>query len=284
MANTLTGFQFDKMRVSPERDGLLYYGLNGEKDGLIRSYSGGLRISNNGNKTLNVAPGAVIVRGRLVVNTEMVTLTPPVNVNSTLCITINLSRDNTFTGSDDAGNYKPVNNQVSFTFATGSINQEDINNTGSMYQLQIANISWLSSSIMNVYPNDALYNPPSSRDNEFDGRLKRLEGNYIEIAEPGGSMLFYRAGNKVWMLGTINASGLDSWKDAGITIPTGFRPRDMKALAVGLSPNYALPVWGAIGGNRASFTMIAPTKNSSTQSVTWFGSWVTVDDWDNDPY
>lgn len=287
MANKLTGYQFDKMRVTPEADGLVYNQLLGNRDRVIDGYASEFSIQNNGNGTISVLPGAILIQGRLVVNKEIATLTPPSVAKSWLCITINLSVDNTFTGSMTDGNYVGINNQVSFTFNTsGSFTKESINDGGTTYQCAIATVNRASSSSINVHPIADIFNDGSDIGN-MKSSIAKNTGNWLDITTTSDRVIRVRrfANDMVQLSGTIATSKLESWMNVpDVHIPVGFRPRSIDgAILFGLSPNYAIPIWGATGGNLQSFTMIAPHTNSSNQNVTLFGLWQTKDDWFSTP-
>lgn len=295
MANTLTGYQFDKMRVTPEADGLVYNQLLGNRDRVIDGYASEFSIHNNGNGTISVLPGAILIQGRLVVNKEKATLTPPSVAKSWLCITINLSIDNTFTGSMTDGNYVGINNQVSFTFNTsGSFTKESINNGGTTYQCAIATVNRVSSSSINIYPIADIFNDAGSSDirniksdiGNMKSSIAKNTGNWLDISTQDREVRVRRfANDMVQMSGTISTSTIKSWMNVPeIHIPVGFRPRSIDgAIMFGLSPNYAIPIWGATGGNLQSFTMMAPHTSNSAQTVTVFGLWQTKDDWFETP-
>lgn len=289
MANTLTGYQFDKMRVTPEADGLVYNQLLGNRDRVIDGYASEFSIQNNGNGTISVLPGAILIQGRLVVNKEIATLTPPSVAKSWLCITINLSVDNTYTGSMTDGNYVGINNQVSFTFNTsGSFTKESINDGGTTYQCAIARVNRDSSSRIKLYPIADIFNDAESSDiKNMKSSIAKNTGNWLDITTTSdrGIRLRRFANDMVQLSGNISTSKIDSWMNVPeVHIPVGFRPRSITgAIMFGLSPNYAIPIWGATGGNLQSFTMIAPHTSDSAQTITLFGLWQTKDDWFETP-
>lgn len=117
MANGLTGYQFDKMRISPSKDGLLYWGLqNGGQDHIIYGYKSNFEctIDATGSR-VTVHPGAAIVGGRLIELQSDQALSVPsgTGTQAFVYIQIDLTKTNTSSGSTNSTNYTVENNQIS---------------------------------------------------------------------------------------------------------------------------------------------------------------------------
>ena len=117
MANGLTGYQFDKMRISPSKDALMYWGLqNGGQDHIIYGYKSNFlcEIDATGT-TVTVHPGAAIVGGRLIELQSDQTLSVPsgTGTEASVYIQVDLTKTNTSSGSTNSTNYVVDNNQVS---------------------------------------------------------------------------------------------------------------------------------------------------------------------------
>lgn len=125
---TLNGYQFDKAKVTPEADAQLNSYLAQASDNKVIS---GLTATATG-LNVYVASGKAIVQGRLVDNGQQMQLTTQANKTGYICITIDLTQDNTSTGTPGAGNYAPVNNQLRLELVD-TLNQQDLNNGGLIY-------------------------------------------------------------------------------------------------------------------------------------------------------
>ena len=125
---TLQGYQFDKAKVTPEADAQLYSYLAQGSDNKVIS---GLTATATG---LNVylAAGKALVQGRLVEVTQQHQLTAQANKSGYICITIDLTQDNTSTGTPGTSNYLPANNQLRLELVE-VLNQQNLNNGGLIY-------------------------------------------------------------------------------------------------------------------------------------------------------
>lgn len=117
MANGLIGYQFDKMRISPSKDGLLYWGLqNGGQDHIIYGYKSNFLcdIDETGS-TITVHPGAAIVGGRLIElqSDQTLSVPPGPGIQAYVYIKVDLTNTNTAYGNTNSTNYKVDNNQIS---------------------------------------------------------------------------------------------------------------------------------------------------------------------------
>lgn len=145
MADKITGYTFDKMRVTPAADSIMYNTLTKNRDIWINKYKGNLRPTASG---LNVVvdTGAAIVKGRLVEVLEPITLSIPANTMGFIVIEIDLTKTNTATGTPGSADYTPVNNQVSLKYVDAMV-QQDITNGGQIYQYPLAGYSSTGSAV-----------------------------------------------------------------------------------------------------------------------------------------
>ena len=125
---TLQGYQFDKAKVTPEADAQLYSYLAQSSDKKVIS---GMTATVTG-LNVYVASGKALVQGRLIENTQQMQLTAQANKTGYVCITIDLTQNNTSTGTPGTSNYVPVNNQLRLELVD-VLNQQDLNNGGLIY-------------------------------------------------------------------------------------------------------------------------------------------------------
>jgi hypothetical protein len=129
---TLNGYQFDKAKVTPEADAALYSYLAKSSDNKVIS---GFTVTATG-LNVYVASGKALVQGRLIENTQQVQLTAQANKTGYVCITIDLTQNNTSTGTPGTSTYLPVNNQLRLELVD-TLNQQDLNNSGLIYTFPI---------------------------------------------------------------------------------------------------------------------------------------------------
>ncbi|MBS7578287.1 MULTISPECIES: hypothetical protein [unclassified Enterococcus] len=125
---TLQGYQFDKSKVTPEADAALFHYLAQNLDNKVIS---GLSATSTG-LNIYVAAGRALLQGRLIDNNQQVQLTAQANKSGYVCITIDLTQNNTSTGTPGSSDYVPVNNQLKIELLE-SLNQQDLNNGGLIY-------------------------------------------------------------------------------------------------------------------------------------------------------
>lgn len=137
MADKITGYTFDRMRVTPQNDAMLYESLAGPKfNYVINGYKNNMFITAQ-NLTLTVDTGAAVIYGRVVEILEPMQITVPANYRGFLAITVDLTKSNTSTGTPGQADYLPVNNQVYLSVVDNLVTQ-DLNNGGQIYQFALA--------------------------------------------------------------------------------------------------------------------------------------------------
>ena len=205
---TLQGYQFDKAKVTPEADAQLYSYLAQSSDNKVIS---GLTATATG-LNVYVASGKALVQGRLVEVTQQHQPTAQANKSGYICITVDLTQDNTSTGTPGASDYAPVNNQLRLELVE-VLNQQNLNNNGLIYTFPIYSYSATGTSVT----------------------LTKLTENYWGRKERSFNLSYgitaniTRVGNMVELMvsslpATIITTGV---KDVGNSIPAGFRPHGM---------------------------------------------------------
>lgn len=125
---TIQGYQFDKAKVTPEADAALYSYLAQGVDNKVIS---GLTATASG-LNIYVASGKALVQGRLAAVTQQHQLTSQANKSGYVCMTIDLTQNNTATGVPGTSNYVPVNNQLRLELID-NLTQQDLIAGGILY-------------------------------------------------------------------------------------------------------------------------------------------------------
>ena len=205
---TLQGYQFDKAKVTPEADAQLYSYLAQSSDNKVIS---GLTATATG---LNVylSTGKALVQGRLIDNGQQMQLTAQANKTGYVCITIDLTQNNTSTGTPGTSDYLPVNNQLRFELVD-VLNQQDMSNGGLIYTFPLYSYTSTGTSVS----------------------LVKLDKNYFKSSETtvidlgwGVSVTLIKKNGVVFANGTATPSsgaGSTGGFDLGVKVPDGFRPR-----------------------------------------------------------
>ena len=209
---TLQGYQFDKAKVTPESDAQLYSYLAQSSDNKVIS---GLTVTATG-LNVYVASGKALVQGRLIENTQQMQLTAQANKTGYVCITIDLTQNNTSTGTPGASDYVPVNNQLRLELVE-SLNQQNLNDGGLIYTFPIYSYTSTGTSVT-LSPYKQSFNPP----------------NYVSTSFPIGyglSVTAKRIGNLVTITfkGT-NTTQLVSGSNPTELIPLGYRPVESESV------------------------------------------------------
>ena len=206
---TLQGYQFDKVKVTPESDASLYSYL--AQGGLDNKVISGLTATATG-LNVYVSAGKALVQGRLIENSQQMQLTAQANKTGYVCVTIDLTQTNTSTGSPGTSNYMPVNNQLRLELVD-VLNQQNLNSDGLIYTFPTYSYSTTGTSVT----------------------LTKLTANYWGRKERSFNLSYgitaniTRVGNMVELMvsslpATIITTGV---KDAGNSIPAGYRPHGM---------------------------------------------------------
>lgn len=203
----LQGYQFDKAKVTPEADAALYSYLAQSSDNKVVS---GLTATTTG-LNIYVAAGKALVQGRLVDNGQQMQLTAQANKTGFVCVTIDLTQDNTSTGTPGTSDYLPVNNQLRLELVD-VLNQQDLNSGGLIYTFPL--YSYVSTGAIVTL---------TKIDKSF---FKKLETTTIDLGW-GMSVVLTKKDGVVSANGTTTPSsnaGSSGSFNIGIKVPDGFRP------------------------------------------------------------
>ena len=223
---TLQGYQFDKAKVTPESDAQLYSYLAQSSDNKVIS---GLTATATG-LNVYVASGKALVQGRLVENGQQMQLTAQANKTAYVCITIDLTQNNTSTGTPGTSNYVPINNQLRLELID-VLNQQDLNNGGLIYTFPI--YSYVSTGATVT--------------------LTKLERNYYKATEStvidlgwGLKVTAVKSGRYIFVNGTttpVSSAGTSGGTNVGVRVPEGFRPPTGQEVTIKLQGNNGQ--WGS---------------------------------------
>lgn len=131
----LEGYTFDFMKVPPGMDAMLYHAMNGG-DSVVPGYGTEMKVTNTG-LTARVGVGAMILKGRFIRNTTVKDVAIPANSTGFVVLTIDLTKNNSFSGTPGDDNYKPINNQIRLE-RVASLTQQDLFNGGSIFHFPLA--------------------------------------------------------------------------------------------------------------------------------------------------
>ena len=135
----LKGYTFDRMKISPKADALLYHSMLDRNDRIVKGYKDELKVVATGLNTY-VSPGACVVQGRMIEIDEEMQLSMPANDSGYVCIVIDLTQNNTSTGEAGTPEYQPVNNQIRLEVVTELV-QQDLHDGGQLYTFPLASFT-----------------------------------------------------------------------------------------------------------------------------------------------
>ena len=223
---TLQGYQFDKEKVTPEADAALYSYLAKSSDNKVIS---GLTVSATG-LNVYVASGKALAQGRLVEVTQQHQLTAQANKTGYICITIDLTQNNTSTGTPGTSGYSPVNNQLRLELVS-VLNQQDLNSGGLIYTFPLYSYVSTGTSVA----------------------LTKLERNYYKATEStiidlgwGLKVTAVKTGRYIFVNGTTtpaSSAGVTGGVSVGVRVPEGFRPPSGQEVTIKLQGNNGQ--WGS---------------------------------------
>ena len=223
---TLQGYQFDKAKVTPEADAQLYSYLAQSSDNKVIS---GMTVTATG-LNVYVAAGKALVQGRLVDNGQQMQLAAQANKTGYVCITIDLTQNNTSTGTPGTSNYAPVNNQLRLALVD-VLNQQDLNSGGLIYTFPIYSYVSTGTSVA----------------------LTKLGRNYYKATEStvidlgwGLKVTAVKTGRYIFVNGTTtpaSSAGVTGGVSVGVRVPEGFRPPSGQEVTIKLQGNNGQ--WGS---------------------------------------
>lgn len=153
----------------------------------------------------------LLVQGRLVDNGQQMQLAAQANKTGYVCITIDLTQNNTSTGTPGTSGYSQVNNQLRLELVD-VLNQQDLNNSGLIYTFPIYSYVSTGTSV-------AL----TKLDKSF---FKKLETTTIDLGW-GMPVVLTKKDGLVFANGTTTPSsnvGSSGSFNMGVKVPDGFRP------------------------------------------------------------
>jgi hypothetical protein len=259
---TLNGYQFDKAKVTPEADAALYSYLAQSSDNKVIS---GLTATSTG-LNIYVSAGKALVQGRLVENSQQMQLTAQANKTGYVCITIDLTQDNTSTGTPGSIDYLPINNQLRLELVD-NLTQQDLNNGGLIY----------------TFP---LYSYVSTGATVTLTKIKKSYRNSVATTVIQGvyslNFTLRRTGDTVELVSDRvqqNLATAHDQSDAGVVFPSGFRPvsRALTSIYVTNGSSIYNPMILRIDNDGKSY--ITNEGFSSTRVLQTFATWQTNDPW-----
>ena len=205
---TLQGYQFDKAKVTPEADAQVNSYLAQNFDNKIIS---GMTATSTG-LNVYIASGKALVQGRLIENAQQMQLTAQTNKSGYVCITIDLTQNNTSTGTPGTSGYIPVNNQLRLELVD-VLNQQDLNNGGLIYTFPLYSyVSTGSSVTLTKIVNTTYISTSFSIGYGLSVTAKRI-GKLVTITFKGS-----------------NTTQLGSGANPAEMIPLGYRPVEAESL------------------------------------------------------
>ncbi len=135
----ITGYTFDRAKVTAFQDSTLYDFLNFGTNTVIPNVGSDMAVTTNG-LTCTIAPGKAVVCGRLIeiASAEDVQITA--SSTGYLCLTVDLSQTNTSSGTPGQTDYTVVINQVRAEFVT-SLTQDDLFDGGLLYNFPLGTVT-----------------------------------------------------------------------------------------------------------------------------------------------
>lgn len=135
----LKGYTFDRMKISPKADALLYHSMLDGNDRIVKGYKDELKVVSTGLNTY-VSPGACVIQGRMIEIDEEMQLSVSANDSGYVCVVIDLTQNNTSTGEAGTPDYQPINNQIRLEVVKELV-QQDLHNGGQLYTFPLANFT-----------------------------------------------------------------------------------------------------------------------------------------------
>ena len=135
----LKGYTFDRMKISPKADALLYHSMLDGNDRIVKGYKDELKVVATGLNTY-ISPGACVVQGRMIEIDEEMQLSVSANDSGYVCIVIDLTQNNTSTGEAGTPDYQPVNNQIRLEVVKNLV-QQDLHDGGQLYTFPLASFT-----------------------------------------------------------------------------------------------------------------------------------------------
>ena len=199
----LKGYTFDRMKISPKADALLYHSMLDRNDRVVKGYKGELKVVSTG-LNMYVSPGACVVQGRMIEIDEEMRLSVSANDSGYVCIVIDLTQNNTSTGEAGTSGYQPVNNQIRLEVVKELV-QQDLHDGGQLYTFPLASFTAIGATV-NLTKIDHNQRIVESGSNANGNWTKFADGTMIctvtkqasdELTNPWGQL--FRTGSTKWV-------------------------------------------------------------------------------------
>lgn len=264
----ITGTTFDRMRVTPKMDALLYDYLNNNMHVGIVKNGDDLKVTGSG-LTATVGKGAAVIYGRLITNDAPTQITIPANTKGFICIVIDLTKVNTSSGTPGQDDYTAVNNQVALRAITAAsvanLTQEVLTEGGNIYQMPIASYTASGSSLTlkGILFNEVLLAPLTGFKN-----YNTSDGNKVRVRKVGRNC--YLTGT-VSPIATLKAPA--TWRPVQ-PVPKGWCPLfDAKEICQGSGQNrYLLKV---MTDGRVECARYGVTTEVDVVTNAWLNMWAS---------
>lgn len=190
---TVTGYQFDKAKVTALHDSILYHQLAHQQSFVLRGMGSEMAVTTSGLRA-TVDTGVALICGRMVEITEAETVDIPANSRGYLVIYIDLSVENTVTGIPGEASYEVQNNQVSVRFVT-NLTQQDLLQGGLIYTFNLGRIETNTSSVVRFVPEKTLGQPAQLYQlTNLDGTIGGGAEVQDDVWEKDGTFFKWRSG------------------------------------------------------------------------------------------
>ncbi len=133
---TVMGFQFDRAPVHPADDALIFNAFFNTQNKVL-NYANLLAVTASG-LSVSVDTGAAVIQGRGIKVTDPETLSVAGNTSGYICLTVDLTQQNTVSGSAGDSDYEVAFGQIRLEVIQGSLTQDDLQNGGFIFNLPLA--------------------------------------------------------------------------------------------------------------------------------------------------
>lgn len=133
---TIEGTVFDRGRISPETDSLIFKEIYGDGNRILTKHADRLKVTSSG-LNIYVAKGAALIEGRLIRVTDQERIVARANDKGFVVLTIDLTQTNTSTGTPGTDDYVAVNRQIRIELVNDLV-QQNLSNNGKIYNFPLA--------------------------------------------------------------------------------------------------------------------------------------------------
>lgn len=190
---TITGYQFDKAKVTALQDSILYHWLANKQHFILDGIGSEMNVTTSG-LTATVDTGVAVVSGRMIEITAPETVEIPANSRGYLVIYVDLSVENSASGIPGEADYEVQNNQVSVRFVT-NLTQQNLFQGGLIYTFNLGRIETNTSSIIRFNPEKAVGHPVQLYPlTTPDGKVGGNVETWDDVWEKEGTSFGWRSG------------------------------------------------------------------------------------------